>query len=139
MFCKLGEIEFDLITYFDSLSESNSYNYAEHPRINNKPMLQYLGENLQEQSIKFNLHSSFCTPEDEIKKLKDCAQKALPLKFIKGNGEYIGVYVITDISNSTEMADAEGNLISAILDVKLKEWTGKVPEDKKQNQGLRQR
>lgn len=55
MFAQLGDIKFDLITYFDGINESVSYNYAEHERINNKPLLQYMGENLQELTIKLSL------------------------------------------------------------------------------------
>ena len=35
-----------------------------------KPILQYLGENLEEMDIKLNFHSNFCIPETEIKKQK---------------------------------------------------------------------
>lgn len=126
MFAQLGEIKFDLITYFNGIEETNSYNYAEHPRINQKPMLQFLGENLQEQSIKLNFHTNFCTPEDEIKKLKVVAKKGTPLRFIKGNGEYVGVFVISEISSVTEQASKEGYINSIQLDLKLREYTGKV-------------
>ena len=47
MFAQLGDIEFELITYFSGLNESNTFNYAQHERINNKPILQYLGQDLQ--------------------------------------------------------------------------------------------
>lgn len=130
MFAQLGEIKFDLITYFNGISETNSYNFAEHPRISQKPLLQYLGENLQEQDIKLNFHTSFCTPEVEIKKLKEVAKKGLPLKFIKGNGEYVGVFVISEISSVTEQASKEGYLTSVQIDLKLREFTGKVPASK---------
>ena len=130
MFAQLGEIKFDLITYFNGISETNSYNYAEHARISQKPLLQYLGENLQEQDIKLNFHTSFCTPEDEIKKLKEVAKKGLPLKFIKGNGEYVGVFIISEISSVTEQASKEGYLTSVQIDLKLREFTGKVPASK---------
>ncbi len=126
MFAQLGEIKFDLITYFNGIEETNSYNYAEHPRINQKPMLQFLGENLQEQSIKLNFHTNFCTPEDEIKKLKTVAKKGTPLRFIKGNGEYVGIFVISEISSVTEQASKEGYINSIQLDLKLREYTGKV-------------
>lgn len=126
MFAQLGEIKFDLITYFNGIEETNSYNYAEHPRINQKPILQFLGENLQEQSIKLNFHTNFCTPEDEIKKLKTVAKKGTPLRFIKGNGEYVGVFVISEISSVTEQASKEGYINSIQLDLKLREYTGKV-------------
>lgn len=137
MFAQLGEIKFDLITYFNGIEETNSYNYAEHPRINQKPMLQFLGENLQEQSIKLNFHTNFCTPELEIKKLKEAAKKATPLKFIKGNGEYIGVFVITEISAITEQASKQGSINSIQLDLKLREYTGKIPEKKQKSKGLK--
>ena len=137
MFAQLGEIKFDLITYFNGIEETNSYNYAEHPRINQKPMLQFLGENLQEQSIKLNFHTNFCTPELEIKKLKEVAKKATPLKFIKGNGEYIGVFVITEISSVTEQASKQGYINSIQIDLKLREYTGKIPEKKQKPKGLK--
>ena len=134
MFAQLGEIEFELITYFNGIDETVSYNYAEHERINNKPVLQFMGLNLQEQNIKLNFHNSFCVPEDEIKKLKTVANKAEPLKFIKGNGEYVGVFVLSEIISTTEQTSKEGDLISVQVDLKLREYTGKIP-DKKQKQG----
>ena len=69
MFAQLGDIQFDLITYFDGINSTVTYNYAEHERINNKTLLQFMGENLQEFTIKLNLHSNFCVPEDEILKI----------------------------------------------------------------------
>lgn len=134
MFAQLDDIQFELITYFNGIEETVSYNYAEHERINNKPVLQFMGMNLQEQNIKLNFHNSFCVPEDEIKKLKTVANKAEPLKFIKGNGEYIGVFVVSEIVSTTEQTSKEGDLISVQVDLRLREYTGKIPE-KKQSQG----
>lgn len=140
MFAQLGDIKFELITYFNGLQERSSYNYAQHDRINNKPVLQFLGKNLQEQDLKLNFHRTFCTPEDEIKKLKTVADKATPLKFIKGNGEYIGVFVIDEIQSSTEQASSEGDLISIQVDIRIKEYTGKIPQKPKQNKkGLKKK
>ena len=132
MFAQLGDIEFELITYFSGLNESNTFNYAQHERINNKPILQYLGQDLQEQDIKLNFHASFCVPEDELKKLKNVAKKGEPLKFIKGNGEYVGVFVITEIVSATEQTSDEGDIIYIQVDLKLREYTGKIKEKKKQ-------
>ena len=138
MFAQLGEITFDLITYFNGIEETNSYNYAEHPRINQKPVLQFLGENLQEQTIKLNFHTNFCTPEYEIKKIKAVAKKGTPLKFIKGNGEYIGIFVITEIGSSTEQTTKEGNINSIQLELKLREYTGKIAtKTKKSAKGVK--
>ena len=139
MFAQLGDIEFELITYFNGMSESQSYNYAQHERINQKPVLQFLGLNLQEQDIKLNFHASFCTPEDEIKKLKNVANLGTPLKFIKGNGDYVGVFVITEIASVTEQATNEGDLISVQVDLKLREYTGVIPEDSQTEGGLKKK
>lgn len=139
MFAQLGDIEFELITYFNGMNESQSYNYAQHERINQKPVLQFLGLNLQEQDIKLNFHASFCTPEDEIKKLKDVANLGTPLKFIKGNGDYVGVFVITEIVSVTEQATNEGDLISVQVDLKLREYTGIIPEDTQTEGGLKKK
>ena len=139
MFAQLGDIEFELITYFNGMNESQSYNYAQHERINQKPVLQFLGFNLQEQDIKLNFHASFCTPEDEIKKLKDVANLGTPLKFIKGNGDYVGVFVITEITSVTEQATNEGDLISVQVDLKLREYTGVIPEDSQTEGGLKKK
>lgn len=139
MFAQLGDIEFELITYFSGLNESNTFNYAQHERINNKPILQYLGQDLQEQDIKLNFHASFCVPEDELKKLKNVAKKGEPLKFIKGNGEYVGVFVITEIVSATEQTSDEGDIIYIQVDLKLREYTGKIQEKKKQQNGLKKK
>ena len=139
MFAQLGDIEFELITYFNGMNESQSYNYAQQERINQKPVLQFLGLNLQEQDIKLNFHASFCTPEDEIKKLKDVANLGTPLKFIKGNGDYVGVFVITEIASVTEQATNEGDLISVQVDLKLREYTGVIPEDSQTEGGLKKK
>jgi len=134
MFAQLGDIKFELITYFNGLTETVSYNYAQHDRIENKPLLQFLGKNLLEESLKLNFHRSFCVPEDELKSLIEVADKAEPLKFIKGNGEYIGVFVIDEIGKTTEQATPEGDLLSIQVDIRLKEYTGKIPEDDEDEQ-----
>ena len=139
MFAQLGDIGFELITYFSGLNESNTFNYAQHERINNKPILQYLGQDLQEQDIKLNFHASFCVPEDELKKLKNVAKKGEPLKFIKGNGEYVGVFFITEIVSATEQTSDEGDIIYIQVDLKLREYTGKIKEKKKQQNGLKKK
>lgn len=139
MFAQLGDIKFELITYFNGLTETVSYNYAQHDRIENKPLLQFLGKNLLEESIKLNFHRSFCIPEDELKNLTEVADKAEPLKFIKGNGEYIGVFVIEEIGKTTEQASPEGDLLSIQVDVRLKEYTGKIPEDDETEKGFKKK
>ena len=98
-----------------------------------------MGENLQEFTIKLNLHSSFCVPEDEILKIRTEAQLGKPLKFIKGNGEYVGAFVISQIQKTTEQTSPEGDLIAIQVELQLKEYAGKIPEDEEEQQGLKKK
>lgn len=137
MFAQLGTIQFELITYFNGIQESSSYNYAQHERINQKPLLQFLGENLNAIDIKLNFHLSFCNPKEELDKLKNVATLGTPLQFIKGNGDYVGVFVISSIESSTEQTSSEGDILSIQVELKLLEYTGKIPEEKEQEGGLK--
>ena len=139
MFAQLGNIKFELITYFNGINENISYNYAQHERIGNKPLLQYMGKNLQEENIKLNFHSNFCEPEAELNKLIQVADKATPLKFIKGNGEYVGVFVIDEITQATEQAAPEGDLISLQVELRLREYTGSIPEENNAQKGFKKK
>ena len=139
MFAQLGNIKFELITYFNGISETVSYNYAEHQRIENKPILQYIGQNLKEENIKLNFHRTFCVPEDELNTLIEAADNAEPLKFIKGNGDYVGVFVIEEIGKTVEQASPEGDLISIQVEIKLREYTGKIPDEDEEPKGFKKR
>lgn len=139
MFAQLGEIKFELITYFNGLSETVSYNYAQHERIENKPILQYLGQSLKEETIKLNFHRTFCVPEDELTNLVEAAENAEPLKFIKGNGDYVGVFVIEEIAKTVEQASPDGGLISIQVELKLKEYTGKVFDEDEEPKGFKKK
>lgn len=139
MFAQLGDIKFELITYFNGLTETVSYNYAQHDRIENKPLLQFLGKNLLEENIKLNFHRTFCVPEDELKNLVEVADAATPLKFIKGNGDYVGVFVIEEIGKTVEQTSAEGDLLSIQVDLRLREYTGKIPEDDETEKGFKKK
>ena len=129
MFAQLGNIKFELITYFNGIEETISYNYAEHERIENKSVLQFMGKNLQQEHLKLNFHKNFCNPEEELKKITSVADNAKPLKFIKGNGEYVGVFVIEEIEKVTEQASAQGDLMSIQVEIRLREYTGEVQDE----------
>ena len=137
MYAQLGNIKFDLITSFNGFDEAKSYSYAEHARIENKPKVQYTGESLRSINIKLNLHNSFCSPKTETEKLKTLADSNKPKAFILGNGEYLGQFVIEEISSTIEYTDKKGNIISISLSIKLKEWTGKIQVQSKPKQGFK--
>ncbi len=139
MYAQLGNVKFDLITSFNGFDETKSYNYAEHQRIENKPKLQYTGETLRSINIKLNFHNGFCNPKTETEKIKKLADTHKPQAFILGNGEYLGQFVIEEISSSIEYTDKKGNINSITLSIKLKEWTGEIKTESKPKQGFKTR
>ena len=122
MYAQLGDIKFELITYFDGLDASKKIDYAEHATIEGKPKLQYIGENLEEINLKLSFHTDFCNPQEELKKLKDAASKYEPLAFIFGNGAYKGKYVIEEITDTVIHTFQDATYINIEAQVKLKEW-----------------
>ncbi|MEI8390468.1 MAG: phage tail protein [bacterium] len=148
MFAQLGNIQFNLITYFNGIEETQKHNFVEHQTIESKPKLQFMGDELDTLTIKLNFHSSFCVPETEIKKIKDAARLHEEMPFILGNGKYLGKYVIEEITSTTQQTDKTGNLISIEAEIKLREWfteylkvkkkskkqTAKKKDDKKSSQ-----
>ena len=71
MFALLGDVQFDLITYFDGFESQFGADYAEHPLIEGKPRLQFVGDKLDEIRIQLAFHLHYCDPEAELAKLKD--------------------------------------------------------------------
>ena len=67
------------------------------------------------------------------------ADKATPLKYIKGNGEYVGVFVVEEIAQVVEQASPEGDLLSIQVDVRLREYTRKIPEEQEEQKGFKKR
>ncbi|BDV42444.1 hypothetical protein GURASL_13670 [Geotalea uraniireducens] len=127
MFAQLGDIRFELITYFDGLEGSQSFTFAEHQVIEGKPMLQYIGDALETVSITLKFHVLYCAPEAEFKRVKEMAAKHQALPFVFGNGIYKGRYVIVEITDTVEVTAVDGTVIEVSAKCSLKEWVDDSP------------
>jgi phage protein U len=127
MYAQLGDIKFELITYFDGLDASKKIDYAEHETIEGKPKLQYIGENLEEITLKLSFHADFCNPQEELKKIKEAASLYQPLPFIFGNGLYKGKYVIEEIKENTLQSLEDATILAIEAEIRLKEWVEDKP------------
>lgn len=121
IYAQLGDIIFDLLTAPTDYTLGKSVNFAEFKTLEGKPKLQFTGANLDELSLKFALHSSFCDPRDEVKKLENLMLSGLSAPLIFTNGDYAGDFAITSISQSLVKTDKYGNPIYIQLDASLKE------------------
>lgn len=121
MYLQLGNIKFEGLLGFSSLSDTIEATYAQHELIGRKPRLQRTGNTLREFTGAIKLHSSFCIPEEQYGKLEFARQTGESLPFIYGNGNYQGDFVIKSISRVPEQTDPNGNVISMTCNIVLTE------------------
>lgn len=127
MFAQLGNIQFNLITYFSFIEEQKQKGYSELKRLQNKPKLQKKGDELDRLTLKLKFHSSFCDPEFEFNRIKKLANTDEAQAFIYGNGIYKGNYVIEQIKSSTNQTDSTGGVIAIEAELQLIEWVEDDP------------
>lgn len=124
MFAILGDIEFTVAGGISGMEQSGSADWAEHARIQGKPLLEWIGEGLDECNLTIELHPLLGNPEERLRELRQAKSQHQPLAFVMGSGEYLGAYVITHISNAIRRATAVGQIKAATVQLTLKEYTG---------------
>ncbi len=126
MYAVLGDVEFELITYFDGLDVQFGASFAEHARVGDKPRLQWVGDELDEVTFQLVFHASYCDPEAELLKLHSALRSREARQFVLGNGAYKGWFVITRLSGTSRQTDAKGALVAMDATVTLKEFAEKA-------------
>lgn len=123
----LGDLEFvassNKIHTFQEMSTTQSVRYAEHASLQRKPVLEYIGPNLDEVSLKIQWRiEDKVNPLAEIDKLKKKMDDGEFLPFFLGSRKVgTGKFVITDIPQTYNRVDNHGNVLSVSAEVKLKE------------------
>jgi phage protein U len=134
MFAQLGSTIFENIQVFNEFSKTGSAVYAEHALLDGKPRLQRVGSALDEINISMRLHASFCNPAQQLNILREASNEGEILPFLWGNGTVEGSFVITDISETIEDADNQGNVFSYVLGIILREYVAPDPIRQEQEQ-----
>lgn len=118
----LGDLQFELLAYFSGMEGRFGADYAEHARIEGKPRLQWIGDKLDEWSIKLKFHNGYCDPEAELARLREAQSSHAVLPFVLANGDYKGEFVITEVSVTSEQTDRQGQLTALDATVSIKEF-----------------
>jgi len=125
MFAQLGTIQFENLKTFNDFSKTGSAIYAEHALIDGKPRLQRTGSSLDEINLSIRFHASFCNPKQELNLLIAAKDESQILPLLWGNGDLSGDFVITEINETIEHADPQGNVFSYLVSFTLKEYVVK--------------
>lgn len=118
----LGNISFDIIKGFESLSTSKEATYSEHAIVDGKPVLQRIGTALDKVSIGIRFHAGFCVPENEIENLEQAQFRGDISALILGNGRVLGEFIIQGISLSYSQTDGDGNITDCNVSLDLTEY-----------------
>ena len=128
MIASFGKITFKVtekeIKIFNDFSISRKARYAAHERINNKPLLQFMG--LDADSISFNIQlvqGLTGNVSDDLKKLQDMFKKGEANPLFLGSKK-LGSFVIESISEAYSMMDNFGNLEIVNVSLSLREYIG---------------
>ena len=62
----LGTVPVELTDFVDTWDESQNAVYVEVARIDNKPLLQRMGDDLTTHSLTVRLNSAVCSVDDKI-------------------------------------------------------------------------
>lgn len=124
----LGELPFvcsmNKVRTFSDLSRELSVRWAKHDLIGQKPVLEFVGEDLNAVSLKMRFDVSLgIAPKDGLDRLKRMMENKLYKTLIIG-GENLGRYVIESISEERKYHAGDGLCLVAEATVNLTEWAG---------------
>ena len=122
MYAVLGDILFEVVNSPARLESLRRWNYAEHPVIEARPVLQWLANDLEQLDLGMLLHKSVSDPLASLTLLRSAADAHVALPLVLGNGQFIGTYIIESMVVRMEQLSAVGDLIATEVRVRLKEW-----------------
>lgn len=128
MICSYGKITFKVtekeIKIFNDFSISRKARYVAHERINNKPLLQFMG--LDADSISFNMQlvqGLTGDVADDLKTLQDMFKKSEVHPLFLGQKK-LSSFVIESMNEAYKIVDNLGNLEVVNVNLSLKEYIG---------------
>jgi phage protein U len=121
MYAQLGNIKFEALKGFETFTQDDEANYAQHALIKGKPKIERVGTNLKQIELAIMLHSAFTVPENDIAALQTSRINGDILTLTLGTGEVIADFVITKLKQTTNKTDGDGRLVWVNIEVSLLE------------------
>jgi len=128
MWAILGEIEFEVIGSPSGSEQRFAATFAEHARIAGKPLVEAVGGELDEIAWTILLHERLHDVEARLRALREATAAQQPLALVMGDGTYLGPWIIVEGALTTQKTTASGRVVSAELQLTLREYTGEFTE-----------
>lgn len=112
----------DVMQTFTDLKRTAQGRYETHEVIGKKPLTEFLGPELDTGSFTMSLDASLgVKPSKMIEKVLSYARTGTAHHFILG-GRNLGMYNITSASATYGIVTGSGGVVSAKIDVSMKEY-----------------
>jgi hypothetical protein len=125
MFCQLGNIVFEPLTGFDSVSKSGAAVIAQYQLLTGVPKPDQTGRELRTMNLGMKLHQRFIIVKNAIAQILANIDNATPCALVWGNGDNEGLWLVQNYTIDALEMDPYGNMFYANVTVGLLE----VPSD----------
>lgn len=125
----MGDIPF-VVTYgkirtFSDYGRSGSGRWAKHDLIGRKPVMEFLGPDVEKVSMKIQLRTDHgINPESELGRLRKMRDTGAVFSFILGGAPVSDNYwLLEDIGENVSYWRAGGKILSVSVDITLTEYS----------------
>lgn len=125
----MGDIPF-VVTYgkirtFSDYGRSGSGRWAKHDLIGRKPVMEFLGPDVEKVSMKIQLRTDHgINPESELERLRKMRDTGAVFPFILGGAPVSDNYwLLDDIGENVSYWRAGGKILSVSVDITLTEYS----------------
>lgn len=128
----IGDIPFvvshDYMLTFHDYSRSGSSRWAKHDLIGRKPVMEFLGPDVEKVSMKIQLRTDHgINPESELERLRKMRDTGAVFPFILGGAPVSDNYwLLEDIGENVSYWRAGGKILSVSVDITLTEYSTEV-------------
>ncbi len=110
------------IRTFSGFTRKGTATFAEHAVLSSKPLLEFVGEGLDEISLRIELSTTHgLVPETEIEQLRKIKKAAEALPLIVGD-KVLGNFVLVEIAEEWTAINNKGVLVKAACNLSLREY-----------------
>jgi len=124
----MGHIEFEVLHSPVGQEHRFAATFAEHARIAGKPVVQAVGGELDEIRWDIRLHSRIHDVAERLRAIREASRAQQPLALVMGDGTYLGPWLIVEGAVTASRTTAQGQLISADVQITLREYTSEVTD-----------
>ena len=120
----LGSINIELLIGPKELQIKSSEDYGELNVVNGVTQLQHTGRKADKIELPIVLHPrlGIAKPEDRISAINKARKNGTVLSFTFASGEYIGDFVITDVTQLRKDTDNKGRPVYVEMTLSLQEY-----------------